>query len=156
MEDCCCPPPESAADHGCVRCGGRTSAVAIETAKGLLTASALARLELTVYRFCPNPVCAAVYVSGAGIVFDVADVRVPVWQKLPAGDRTICYCFDENERQIETEIQQRGRSDAFDRVRRHVAERRCACEVRNPRGTCCLADIRAAVNRIQAAQQVGR
>ena len=156
MEDCCCPPPESQNRHACARCGGRTSAVEIATVKAILTSAALARLESDAFRFCPNPVCEAVYVSSAGKIFDVADVRVPVWQKLPAGDRTICYCFGEGEREIEDEVRQHGRSLAFERVRSHVTERRCACEIRNPRGTCCLTDIRATVARLQASQEVER
>ena len=34
---------------------------------------------------------------------------------------------------------------AVDRVRAHIAAGRCACEIRNPKGTCCLGDVIAAV-----------
>jgi hypothetical protein len=39
------------------------------------------------------------------------------------------------------------------RVREHIAAKRCACDIRNPRGTCCLGDVDAAVKRVQAAVQ---
>jgi hypothetical protein len=38
----------------------------------------------------------------------------------------------------------------IERVREHIAAERCACEVRNPRGACCLGDVIAAVKRIEA------
>ena len=73
--------------------------------------------------------------------FTTADVRVPVWQKLPFGDRPICYCFGESEASIRSELECAGTSTAIERVRDHISAERCACEVRNPRGTCCLGDL---------------
>ena len=72
---------------------------------------------------------------------------MPVWQKEPPGRRTICYCFDETESAIARELRDTVHSDAVERVRAHIAARRCACEVRNPRGACCLGDVIAAVER---------
>ena len=39
----------------------------------------------------------------------------------------------------------------IERVREHIAAERCACDVRNPRGACCLGDVIAAVKRIEAS-----
>jgi hypothetical protein len=39
----------------------------------------------------------------------------------------------------------------IERIREHIAAERCACDVRNPRGACCLADVIAAVKRIEAS-----
>jgi hypothetical protein len=39
------------------------------------------------------------------------------------------------------EVEDSGRSGAIERVRAHIADRRCACDVRNPRGVCCLGDL---------------
>jgi hypothetical protein len=72
-----------------------------------------------------------------------------VWQKELPGARTFCYCFGENEADIAREIVRTGQSAAVQRVRAHIAGKRCACEVRNPRGTCCLGDLMAAVERLQ-------
>jgi hypothetical protein len=35
------------------------------------------------------------------------------------------------------------------RIREHIAAQRCACDVRNPRGACCLGDVMAAAKRIE-------
>jgi len=77
------------------------------------------------------------------------DVRVPIWQKQSPGDRMICYCFGENEADISAEIQRTGESHAVERVRAHISAGRCACEVRNPRGACCLGDVTNAVEYLR-------
>jgi hypothetical protein len=111
---------------------------------------ALARLEPTDYRFCADARCDIVYFSGTGSHFRTADLRVPVWQKLPSGYRLVCYCFGESEASIRAEIELTGRSLAVQRIRKHIAAGRCACEVRNPRGACCLGDVIAAVKRVES------
>jgi hypothetical protein len=119
--------------------------------KALLTEGALRRLRLTHYRFCGNPPCEAVYFGDAGDVFRISDIRVPVWQKEPAGARLLCYCFGETESGIRRELLAHGRTDAITRIREHIAAQRCACDIRNPRGTCCLGDVIAAVKRLEEA-----
>jgi hypothetical protein len=71
-----------------------------------------------------------------------------VWEKQPIGERTVCYCFGENAADMRREVERDGRTSAVERVRAHIAARRCACEVRNPRGVCCLGDVMAAVRRL--------
>ena len=78
------------------------------------------------------------------------DIRVPVWHKQPLGSRLLCYCFGETEAVIRHELIQSGRADVVDRIREHIAAERCACDIRNPRGACCLGDVIAAVKRIAA------
>jgi hypothetical protein len=118
------------------------------TVKALLTSIALARFAASLFHFCAGPECGVVYFSDDGQVFRTADVRVAVWEKQPPGARTVCYCFGENEADMRREIERDGRTAAVERVRAHIAARRCACEVRNPRGACCLGDVMAAVKRL--------
>lgn len=125
--------------------------VELQTVKALLTTWALARVTRSVHRFCPDPTCPVVYFTAAGDTYVTADLRVPVWQKEPPGGRMLCYCFGENEAGICNEIRETGTSQVTERVRAHVEAGRCACEVRNPRGACCLGDVTAAVRRIAAA-----
>ena len=115
--------------------------------KALLSETALRRFKHGVYRFCADASCDVVYFDGAGETFTTADLRVPVWQKQASGARTICYCFGENETDIKAEIARTGRSKAEARVRAHIQAGRCACEVRNPKGACCLGDVMQAVKR---------
>jgi hypothetical protein len=124
------------------------------TVKALLTESALREFLPGEYRFCPDPDCDIVYFSAVGQPFTTADVRVPVWQKLPFGGRPICYCFGETEASIRADVARGDGRRVIERVREHIAAERCACEMRNPRGACCLADVIATVKRIEALREM--
>jgi hypothetical protein len=150
MSSCCgSPDPVLAAVSRCPQCGTKGCAVDLLTVKALLCESALRSVREDPYRFCADPSCAIVYFDDKGHVFSTADLRVPVWQKQPAGARMICYCFGENEASMARELAETGRCDASLRVRDHIAAGRCACEVRNPHGACCLGDVMKAVAGIE-------
>jgi hypothetical protein len=151
MSDCCDSPGAEPGARGCETCTERGTPVQLQTVKALLTAVALRRVRLTHYRFCANPTCETVYFGDAGDRFGTGDIRVPVWQKEPSGARLLCYCFGETESGIRSEFLQQGRTDVIVRIREHIAAQRCACDLRNPRGTCCLGDVIAAVKRIEGA-----
>lgn len=153
MDDCCCPSPQPSRRQDCPECGHLAALVEPQTVKALLTEAALQHFEVDAYYFCGAPGCDTVYFSLDSRRFATRDVRVAVWQKQPAGRRQVCYCFGENEADIRHEIEQTGASGAMSRVRGHIAAKRCACDIRNPRGTCCLGDVDAAVKRVQAAVQ---
>jgi hypothetical protein len=150
MSSCCCPEKtvEPNASARCPDSGSLGKGVDRQTVKALLMEEALQRVTTGDYRFCADADCDVVYFSADGARFATTDVRVRVWQKLPFGARPVCYCFGESEASIRTEIEVTGQSSAVSRIREHIAAGRCACEVRNPRGACCLGDVIAAVKRI--------
>ena len=152
MSSCCGSPDRmlAAVTSRCPQSGAKGVAVDLLTVKALLCESALRAVGDGPYRFCADSTCAVVYFDNEGHVFNTADLRVPVWQKQPAGARRICYCFDEDEASMAREFAETGRCDAPQRVRDHIAAGRCACEVRNPRGACCLGDVMKTVARIEA------
>ena len=145
----CCHGAGILTASSCPRTGTRGHAVELLTVKALLTDVALRRLWPGPHRFCPAPGCEVVYFDERDNVFTKDDLRAAVWQKEPPGARKICYCFGENEADIRDEIRQTGASDAVRRVREHIAAGRCACEIRNPRGVCCLGDVAQAVDRMR-------
>src|SRR6266446_205488 len=156
MSSCCCPPKsDEASASRCPASGSQGAAVDVLTVKALLTESALRRFLPGEYRFCSDADCDVVYFSADGQRFTATDIRVPVWQKLPFGARPICYCFAESEASIRSEFESAGVSKAVERVREHIDAGRCACEVRNPRGACCLGDVIAAVKRVEASLSTG-
>lgn len=120
--------------------------------KALLTALALRRILPGSFYFCTDPACDRVYFS-ADQQFRTAEIRVPVWQKEPFGARMVCYCFGEDEAEMRREIETTGGCLAASRVREHIAAKRCACEIRNPRGSCCLGDVIAAVERVETSRR---
>lgn len=152
MDKCCgAPAGLVAGSHTlCAYCGSNGAPVELLTVKALLSEIALRRLVPQQLYFCQQPTCSVVYFAADGQVYTSSDVRVPVWQKEPTGSRRICYCFDENEGSMLRELIETGRCGAVQRVREHIAADRCACEVRNPRGKCCLGDLMKAVARLEA------
>lgn len=151
MSSCCgVPGSTSSGATFCPVSGAKGRPIELQTVKALLSVQALRRLTTSNHRFCPERTCEVVYFDESGQVHAKADVRVPVWQKEPFGARMICYCFGENEADIHAEIEATGKSEAVERVRAHIRAGRCACEVRNPRGVCCLGNVGAAVKRVAA------
>jgi len=151
MDDCYDSPGAEPGARACATCTARGTPVQLQTVKALLTEVALRRVRLTHYRFCANPACDTVYFGDAGDQFGADDIRVPVWQKQPSGTPPLCYCFGETESGIRSELLEHGRTDVVARIREHISAQRCACDIRNPRGACCLSDVTAAVTRIDGA-----
>jgi hypothetical protein len=155
--ECCCPPAGAHVEAlHCPQSQTRGMRVPLDTVKALLRDTAMRRLTLSEHAFCPNPDCPVVYFTADGDVYLSTDIRVAVWQKEPFGARTVCYCFGENEADMRNEIERTGTSEAVARVRAHIKAQRCACEVRNPRGACCLGDVTDAAKRVAAAAAVER
>jgi len=149
--DCCEPTNRAPGQAACPVTGTTGTRVRLQTVKAILSESSLRRLMPRTYYFCPEPGCTVVYFSEQGECYSKDDLRTTVWQKEPAGNRLLCYCFGENEQTIAAEIAAIGTSNAMDRVKEHVRSGRCACDVRNPRGVCCLADLKAAIARLRGA-----
>ena len=117
--------------------------------KALLRPEALATLSARGHRFCPTTSCPVVYFA-QGEAFRVDAVAVPVFQKQAGVDRTVCYCFQIGEADLRREIQETGGSTASKRVSAHVEAGRCACEIKNPQGSCCLGNLSLAVTAMVA------
>lgn len=118
--------------------------------KALLRPEALIRLSAPAHRFCPTAECMVVY-FGVGEVFERGDLMVPVFQKESPGARTVCYCFAITEEDIRRELTEAERSSAAERITQLVKDERCACEVRNPQGNCCLGNVAEVTKAMDAA-----
>jgi hypothetical protein len=121
------------------------------TLKALLTRDALGRLDGNAYRFCPGPGCDVVYFdSAADSVFRKHDLRVRVGLKEREDPIPICYCFDITAADLRREIATRGVTDAPTMIAAEVRAGHCACEVRNPQGSCCLGNVSRALDAIES------
>lgn len=72
------------------------------------------------------------------------DVRRPVTQKDPA-HAPVCYCFGFTPAMIREELVATGKSTVIERIAAEMKADFCACEIRNPQGSCCLGNVKAAV-----------
>jgi len=51
---------------------------------------------------------------------------------------------------IRGELAATGKSTVIDRIAAEMKADFCACEIRNPQGSCCLGNVKAAVKAAQA------
>lgn len=151
MDDCCEHPAEPH-PKCCPRCGHAGREIERITLKALLKPEALARLGPEEHHFCATSECPVVYFQNVQ-VFRTGDVLVPVFHKEVEGARTVCYCFGITEDQIHQDIDTSGSSPSVERIKALVQAGRCACEVRNPQGTCCLGNVNAIARKSVAATQ---
>lgn len=119
------------------------------TLKALLKGNALRRLEGKAYRFCPEPDCGVVYFDReADSVFKRTDLTVRVTQKERGDSTPLCYCFDYSLGDLRRDLAESGGNLVPAAIMREIRAGHCACEVRNPQGTCCLGNISAAVRSL--------
>jgi hypothetical protein len=133
----------------CPECGQRGRSVDRITLKALLRPGALVRLSAAAHLFCPTATCDVVYFAPHS-VFRRDEIGVAVFQKETAGNRPVCYCFDITESDLRHEIDASGNSTAAERITALVKAERCACEVKNPQGACCLGNVTNAVKALLA------
>lgn len=145
-----CSATSEAAGEFCPACGATGIAVEPITLKALLTPDGLRRGVPSSPRYCPNARCQVVYFDpAAAVVFRETDVIVPVHAKHPDNDAVpVCYCFGYTEKSIRDQIEQTGASTATRSITAEVKAGRCACEVKNPRGSCCLGDVARVERRV--------
>jgi hypothetical protein len=128
--------------------------VDVITVKSLLTPEARAVLDPRArFAFCREPSCATVYFAD-GQIYRIQDVAVPVFQKDPSSAVPACYCFGWTRASIREEIMRLGHSTAAEVISAHVRAGRCACELTNPQGSCCLANVLAVARSAAAAVPV--
>ena len=59
----------------------------------------------------------------------------------------ICYCFEYTELDIRNEVfQNNGQSPLLDRIIEARKQGTCQCDIKNPNGTWCIADVRRVVD----------
>lgn len=157
MSSCCgatgeCSLTPDAAGEFCPACGTKGARVEPITLKALLTAEGLRRGVPPAPRYCANATCPVVYFDKAvPVAFDERDLTVPVQAKHPESDEIpLCYCFGHTQQTIRQEIVRSGRSTATATITEDVKAGHCACEVRNPKGACCLGEISKAERRLLA------
>ena len=117
------------------------------TLKALL-AVPLTEIRHDDYLFCRTADCPIVYFSAGGEqVFPEGALRERVHQKHPAADDVfVCYCFRHTAGSVRDEAPGPGRPGVIQAITAGIQRGLCACEIRNPQGSCCLGNVRALLN----------
>lgn len=153
--DCCAAPStkaksgQSSQVQNCPTCGQKGKKVGMETVKAILAVT-LHKIQLdSSYLFCRTEDCPTVYFADDGAqTFSEAQLREQVHQKHPDDDDVfVCYCFRHTPGSIRAELLETGQSTVVETVTQGTKVHQCACEIRNPQGSCCLGNVRAAVKR---------
>src|SRR5207245_379072 len=120
----------------CQTCAVKGLPVEPITLKALFTGDALRRGVPDDARFCPTPTCPIVYFGSTG-TFTEGDLIVRVHAKHPQDDNVpVCYCFEYTPATIRRQNGVASKDIAAEIIAGH-----CACEVKNPKGVCCLGDV---------------
>jgi len=153
--------PASDASHSpltgiCPACGRKGKKVDTATVKSMLAVS-LRLLRDTQYLFCQEADCEAVYFSEDGAqAFHTVEVRERVYQKEPhSGSVLVCYCFRHSMDAIRQDLLENGTSTLVNDIRAGIAAGQCACDWRNPQGTCCLGNVLALLKQIESGLPAG-
>ena len=139
----------------CPDCGAAGSPVEPITVKALLNPRGLRMGPVIAPRFCATAHCPVVYYETVDArTYSEKELTVRVHAKHPAdAEVPLCYCFDVTSATMLREIAQTGKTTARERVAQEVKAGRCACEVKNPKGACCLGDLVRVEREILALSQ---
>lgn len=163
MSDSCCCPPEagstvcelpaqnfqrpSRTKNTCPVCGMKGKPVQGQTVKSLLSVS-LREVQDVEYLFCKTQDCPVVYFSPDGVqTFRIEQIRERVYQKEPESDDVfVCYCFRHTVGYIRAASSE-SRKAILEDINIGVNAGQCACDLRNPQGSCCLGNVRGLIKR---------
>ncbi|NGO39943.1 hypothetical protein G4L39_11155 [Limisphaera ngatamarikiensis] len=157
MSECCSPKsspapaevqPAGPMKAGCPRCGQAGRPVGLRTLKHHVRPEHLRTVEAGQFHFCRTAGCDVVYFNESGIVLTRADVRERIGLKETADPVPLCYCFGFTEKMVLDEIRATGRCTIPQRIAAEVKAGHCACEIRNPQGSCCLGEVTTVVRRL--------
>jgi hypothetical protein len=162
METCQCPPEAGAAACEvraqpfekvvCPTNGKAGKFVDIQTAKAMLSLP-LTEIRSTQYYFCKEADCPTVYYTADGQTFTEAHLRERVYQKHPDDDAVrVCYCFQHTRGSIRDEWTKSGYTTVVASITTGIQAGQCACDIRNPQGSCCLGNVIHLVKEVQVEQ----
>ena len=150
----CCTKDEAPFDANvglhCHTCGNQGAPVSRKTVLLMLKPDLLKHAATGVFRFCGARDCPTVYFEERGTqVFTTDDLRVIVGAKAKTDPVPLCYCFGFDESHLREEISQTGSTTIPGRISSLICEGLCACETRNPSGSCCLGEVNRTAKKLK-------
>lgn len=124
----------------CKECGRLGKPVKRTTLEHLFIQEKMASIQDIQYFFCLTANCNVVYFS-ENANFYKADLKVRVGLKEREEPIPICYCFNYTKKMILDDLIQNGHSTIKERIVHQTKIGNCQCQIKNPEGTCCLANI---------------
>ena len=158
MTDSCCsipnPNPTVVGADLCPTCGQKGKPVAALTINTLVYPELKPPGGYPDGYYCPNPDDATIYFfPDERAPLSKGQVTVRVGFKEAEPPRLVCYCFEHTREEIQQDFLRQGESTIKADIREKVAAGLCSCEVKNPKGKCCVGDVRAAYRELETAHQ---
>ncbi|MGH7602017.1 MAG: putative iron-sulfur cluster-binding metallochaperone [bacterium] len=124
------------------------------TLEHLLKPEKIDSIQKVQYYYCKEPACTVVYFSNEDMpFFTTDDVAVKVFVKNQGAEVPVCYCFDWTRARIKQQINETGQSTAALEIAREIKAGHCACDIKNPKGECCLGDVNFVVKETMSAMK---
>ena len=145
MSNSCCNDQEPDLDNICPGCEKR--AVNIQTVKAMVNLPLWEINPEDKFFYDDDVDSPIVYFSThSGTIIDEKDVREKVFAKHRDEDDTyVCYCFQVTVGDLRQATPEE-RAEILQRVASASGRGQCACKIRNPKGSCCLSDIKALID----------
>lgn len=141
----CCPSPQKTQNSIalCPDCGVAGQPVKVRTLKHWLSVQLVPSVPDVAFYFCKTRECPIVYYSDDhSVKYTKGDVRNRIGAKEAVPPLPVCYCFGVTEEMILEEVREKGQSGFSAWIGKEVKAGNCACDVRNPSGNCCLAEVK--------------
>lgn len=116
------------------------------TVRSLVRDEFAGEIERRGWFFCDLPDCGVVFFSADGRLLSKATLKVRVGIKEKESPRPVCYCFGHTVESIREEIARTGRSTVAAAITTKITAGLCSCELLNPKGRCCLGDVKGVVD----------
>lgn len=153
--DCCAPKAGEGARVPCPGCGQVGRPVARATVEAILDPAFAATLPGAAPRFCRTPACGVLYYGSDGQSAHKRQARVRVGIKETEAPIPLCYCFGFSRADVEREIAETGDCAIAARITGEIKAGRCACEIKNPAGSCCLGEVHREIEEAKSRQAPG-
>ena len=143
MSECCSVKPTNwPAVMACPVSGRRSKQVDLLTVRSLVRRLPLV-MPSTAYYFCDDPACDVVYFGAdtKAPLFGRASLWVRVGLKEQTDPIPVCYCFGFTRQNIVDDVRRKGKPTIPEQIKAQVKAGRCACELNNPSGKCCLGNV---------------
>jgi len=144
VKRCCCSnQTEVTIHHSCPSCGQEGQPVKRITVQSILKPEKHKHLEEGNFWVCKNPDCPVLYYSSSGQTYLVKDARVRVGFKVKEDPMPVCYCHGVTKKDI---LNNWEKVHSFSELLNLLGiTGECQCETKNPKGRCCIDDIRKIV-----------
>lgn len=147
-KDNCCNPKFFTQDT-CPICKQKAKDVSIVTLSSMIKKKYQKELKsLNGFYFCKTSNCEVVYFKGLEIIKqDMLNIEVGL--KYWTNHSTICYCFNWTKEKMNEQITRTGKTNALEDIKSRMNTDKCACEINNPSGKCCLKDVKQVIKELK-------